>query len=184
MFEQSLSFKKVDNLNEQKNTIASLTKLQRDDVELALIQFNGKSTHLHQQIGKLHNLQKYNFTDKYVFLHSQEYFEDLNKLSALTNAFNEAAHKYYVKTELKEPELEKETKENLQRAFISINSHIDSMLFKNTAYDQNKFETAEIIIAIYFLLVPYFTTYLCGSSITFDDSLSNFLIINTPPSSW
>lgn len=153
MVEQSLSFKKVDNLNEQKDTIASLTKLQRDDVELALIQFNGKSTHLHQQIDKLRSFHKYNFSDKYVFFNSQEYLQDLATLSSLTTAFNEAAHKYYVKTDIKDPEIEKTTKENLEQAFYNINSHINSMLFKNTAYDQEKFQIAEIVIALYFLLV-------------------------------
>ena len=153
MVEQSLSFKKVDNLNEQKDTIASLTKLQRDDVELALIQFNGKSTHLHQQIDKLRSFHKYNFSDKYLFFNSQEYLQDLATLSSLTTAFNEAAHKYYVKTDIKDPEIEKTTKENLEQAFYNINSHINSMLFKNTAYDQEKFQIAEIVIALYFLLV-------------------------------
>lgn len=153
MIEQSLSFMKLENLNEQKKTIASLTKLQRDDVDLALIQFNGKSTHLHQQIEKLRSFHKYNFSDRYLFFNSEEYLRDLSKLSELTTAFNNAAHKYYVKTEVKDPQIEAKTKSDLETAFDQINSQIDSIIMKSTLYDQKKFETAQIIIVVYFLIV-------------------------------
>jgi diguanylate cyclase (GGDEF)-like protein len=152
-FEQSLSFKKVDNLNNQKKTISTLTKLQRDDVELALIQFNGKSVYLHQEIAKLRSFYKYNFSDKYVFGNSKEYLDDLEKLSNLTTVFNSAANEYYVKTKVKDEKVEKATKKKLDTAFFKINRHIDNMLFKNTAYDQKKFQIAEIAMAIYFILV-------------------------------
>jgi len=54
--EQQLSFEKVNNLTKQKEIIASLTTLKKDDIELALIQFNGKSTQLHQEIDKLKSM--------------------------------------------------------------------------------------------------------------------------------
>jgi len=152
-FEQGLSFEKVNNLNNQKNTISRLTTLERNDVELALIQFNGKSIYLHQEITKLHNNYKYNFSDKYLFFNSTEYLNDLDKLSELTTAFNTAAHEYYVTTETKNKEIEKETKKNLDRAFANINNHINNMLFKNTAYDEKKFLIAKVAMATYFILV-------------------------------
>jgi len=157
-FEQRLSFEKVDNLNKQKQIISTLMQLQRDDVELALIQFNGKSTYLHHEISKLHSLYKYNFSDKFLFGNSEEYLSDLNKLSELTNEFNTAAHKYYVETETKDPKVEKETKENLDKAFSTIYQHINNMLFRNTSYDQEKFFIAEITMATYFI-IALFTTF-------------------------
>jgi len=152
-FEQRLSFNKVDNLNNQKDIILTLTKLQRDDVELALIQFNGKSIYLLQEITKMKNQYKYNFTDRFIFGNSKEYLDDLEKLRKLTTAFNNAAHEYYVKTEVKNIEIEKETKKNLDLAFLKINKHINNMLFKNTAYDQKKFQIAEVAMVVYFVLV-------------------------------
>lgn len=152
-FEQSLSFLKVDNLNAQKKIISSLRNLQRDDVELALIQFNGKSVSLHQEISKLKSYYKYNLSDKYLFGNTKEYFNDLDKLSTLTTAFNTAAHQYYVKTEIKDSKVELATKKNLDNAFNNINRHINTILFKNTAYNQKKFEATQIIMAVYFVLV-------------------------------
>ena len=152
-FEQGLSFEKVDNLNNQKKTISILTKLQKDDIELALIQFNGKSVYLRQEIAKLRNLYKYNFSDKYIFNNTEEYLEDLKELSSLTTAFNAAAHAYYVKTNVKNLEAEKEKEKQLETAFFNINTHIDNMLFRNTAYDQRKFEIAEIAVVTFFVLV-------------------------------
>ena len=151
-FEQRLSFEKVDNLNEQKKIISKLTTLQRDDVELALIQFNGKSTYLLNEIENLRSLYKYNFSDRFLFDNSKEYNNDLSKLQVLTVAFNNAAHEYYVETETKDPKIEKITKANLDAAFVNLITHINDMLFKNTAYDQNKFEIAEMGMVIYFII--------------------------------
>lgn len=158
-FEQRLSFEKVDNLNNQKKTISTLTTLQKKDVELALIQFNGKSTYLHQEIKKLHNLYKYNFTDQYLFGNSTEYLNDLDKLSSLTEAFNNAAHEYYVESDTNDIEIEKATKKSLDNAFANINKHIDTILFRNTAYDQKKFKIVEILSAIYFGIVLILTLW-------------------------
>lgn len=50
------AYEKVDNLNNQKKIISTLTELDKSDLELALIQFNGKSTQLLNQIeiGRAH----------------------------------------------------------------------------------------------------------------------------------
>lgn len=156
-FEQKLSFEKINNLNNQKSTISTLTKLQKKDIELALIQFNGKSTYLHQEIAKLHNLYKYNFTDKYLFGNEKEYLNNLEKLSALTNAFNDAAHEYYVESDTENLEVEDLTKEKLDTAFFNLNKHIDTILLNNIAYDQKKFNTIEIFAVIYFIIVLLLT---------------------------
>jgi len=74
-FEHTLSFDKVDNLVNQKKIISSLTKLDKSDLELALILFNGKSTRLHQEIDKLRTMYKYAYMDKYLVHNEEEYLE-------------------------------------------------------------------------------------------------------------
>ena len=151
-FEQRLSFEKVNNLNDQKKVIASLTTLKRDDVELAHIQFNGKSIHLLNEINKLQIMYKYNFSDRFLFNNEAEYLDDLQELSARTQAFNKAAHEYYIKTQERNEALERVAKENLEMAFSNINNQINAMLFRNTAYDQEKFYIAEVGMALFFIL--------------------------------
>ena len=69
--ERQLSFDKIQILNAQKSIILSLTNLKKNDLELALIQFNGKTAQLQSEIEKLYNIYKYSFTEKYI-LDNQE----------------------------------------------------------------------------------------------------------------
>jgi len=157
IFEQQLSFDKVDNLKNQKRLIASLTKIKKDDIELALIQFNGKSTQLLQEINKLRMLYKYNYVDQYLLNNQKEYFADLDKLEELTKSFNQAAHEYFV--EGKDNKLEKKTKRNLDRAFYRINHHIDQILLKSIDYDEQKFAFFKNIVIGTFVLMLLATLY-------------------------
>lgn len=149
MAEQNNSYKKIDNLNNQKEIISTLTRLKKDDIELALIQFNGKSAQLHNEIGKLHNIYKLDITGRYLLQNSKEYLADLNKLSELTTAFNQRAQEYY--TPSNENILEKE--QNLKNAFDEINEHINNIIFKNISYDKQKFYIYEkLALAIFIIL--------------------------------
>ncbi|SFV64090.1 hypothetical protein MNB_SM-4-983 [hydrothermal vent metagenome] len=149
--EQQLSFEKVNNLNKQKEIISSLTTLKKDDIELALIQFNGKSTQLHQEIDKLKSIYKYDYSDKYIFSNSQEYLSDLNKLSAYTTAFNDAAHSYYVND--KDEETRNSAQQELAIAFTNITNHINDILIKNIEYSQNKFNIIKVATIVIFVLI-------------------------------
>ncbi len=95
--EQNSSYAGINNLKNQKKIINDLSNLKKDDIQLALILFNGKSTQLHHEINKLRNLNKYDYTGKYFLGNSDEYLSDLNKLSKLTTIFNSSAHNYYIK---------------------------------------------------------------------------------------
>ncbi len=149
MAEQNNSYKKIDNLNNQKKIISTLTRLKKDDIELALIQFNGKSAQLHNEIGKLHNIYKLDITGRYLLQNSKEYLADLNKLSELTTAFNQRAQEYY--TDSKESILQRE--QNLKNAFNEINEHINNMIFRNISYDKQKFYIYEkLALAIFVIL--------------------------------
>ena len=155
--EQQLSFEKVNNLNKQKEIISSLTLLKKDDIEIALIQFNGKSTQLHQETDKLKSMYKYDYSDRYFFRHSDEYLLDLEKLTQLTNDFNEAAHGYYTKRETQSSR--DETKATLDKAFFKINSHINELLIKNITYNQEKFNLIKIATIAIFIIVLFSTLW-------------------------
>jgi len=148
--EQQLSFEKVNNLNKQKQILSSLKNLKTDDIELALIQFNGKSTQLLQEIEKLKNLYKYDYTDKFVFGHEDEYLNDLSKLAKLTISFNQSAHNYYNKNK---NDIIEDNKEVLDNSYKFILTHINSLLLKNIQYNQEKFTIIKIATILVFFII-------------------------------
>ena len=156
-FEHTLSFDKVDNLVNQKKIISSLTKLDKSDLELALILFNGKSTRLHQEIDKLRTMYKYAYMDKYLVHNEEEYLSDLDKLSELTDKFNKAAQEYYVDTNNKA--LEAKAKKELDIAFAKINKQIDTILLKNIHYNEEKFKYIKNVVIVIFILILLATIY-------------------------
>lgn len=148
-FDHSSSYDKVDNLQNQKKIISSLTHLSKDDIELALIQFNGKSTQLHTDIEKLKSAYSYNFAERYIISNEKEYLSDLDKLDSLTTSFNEKAHEYYTKDE--KDEIIK--KRELDRSFYAINKQIDSIIIKSVEYNKSKFNLHSTLSYITFILV-------------------------------
>ncbi|MCK4737483.1 MAG: GGDEF domain-containing protein [Sulfurimonas sp.] len=147
--EHTNAYAKIDNLNNQKQIISSLTKLPKDDIELALIQFNGKSTQLHGDIRKLRQMYKYSFVERYLLLNSKEYLSDLDKLSSLTTSFNEKASNYYTSDN---NETTKEKKE-LNRSFYSLYKQIDSIIFKSIEYNKAKFNIHKSMALIAFVVI-------------------------------
>jgi len=103
------SYIKLDNLSNQKKIISSITNLPKENLEISLIQLNGKTTQLINDIDKLRSLYEYSFTEKLLLLNSKEYLGDLDKLKSLTKTFNNKAIDYYNNKygdiELKESEL-------------------------------------------------------------------------------
>ncbi len=159
--EQNLSVKKIDNLNNQKKIISTLMKLQKDDLELALIQFNGKSTQLLFETEKLQHLYSYYFTQQYLFSNTEEYNSDLDKLTLLTKVFNNKADEYYIEyTEDKESiETEVVNKKSLLDAYNVINSHIDGMMLKDIKYTNEKFYFIQNIVIFSFFVVLFFSLW-------------------------
>ncbi len=153
------SYEKTDNLLNQKRIISTLTQLKKDDRELALIQFNGKSTQLHNEINKLRTIFQYSFIEQYILDNSDEYLADLNKLQALTTSFNEEANRYYSKNS-------DNNKEKLLESFVTINSHIDSIIIKSIGYSKAKFTIHKNMTYIAFVLIMI-------ASIIFRKNLNN-----------
>lgn len=154
IFEHQLEYEKINNLKQQQNIILELTKLKQTDLSIALIQFNGKSTQLLQEIDKLRTLYKYNYTDKYIFNNEAEYLADLKKLSILTKEFNENANTLYSQ-KLKEDneKQDKIAEQNLKKSFYTIRAHIDSILLKSLTSNQEKFSILLKIATVVFILI-------------------------------
>ena len=148
--EHQLSVKKVQNLNEQKAIIVSLTELKKEDVELALVLFNGKSAQLHRDIEKLHALYKYNVTGKYILENESDYIDDLKKLTQLTNIFNQNAHTYIKAEKSDEVTI---AKESLKESFSALNRHIELIKIQDMRYNEAVFILFEKPIIFTFLII-------------------------------
>ena len=152
IFEHELSFTKVNNLIQQKQIVKSLTQLNKEDIELALIQLNGKSTQLLQEIDKLETLYKYNISEKYILRNEKEYMKDLNTLRECTRNFNKAARNYY--TDKKQtPQEMLEAQQHFHSAFNALNESINTIIFKNITYNEKKFTIIKYLAIILFLLI-------------------------------
>ncbi|MEO1937426.1 MAG: diguanylate cyclase [Sulfurimonas sp.] len=157
VFEHQLSFKKIDNLRYQKDIVLSLTDLDISDKDLALIEFNGKSNMLYQEIDKLKTFYKYDFTDRFILDNEDEYMQDIQKLSKLISVFNKVAQKYY--TDLHQNKTASKSKEELQKALLQVTEHIDNMLLKNITYNEEKFNLIKNVVIIIFILILLATIY-------------------------
>ncbi len=148
-FEQGNSFKKVNILNTQKEIASALHELDKKDLELTLIQFNGKSTQLRYQIEKLYDLNKYDTIGKYILGNSQDYLAQLEKLSMLVSEFNTKAFKYFNSSDNAEIKL----KESLDVSLENLNNHISNIIFKNIEYDNEKFKLLQILAISTFFVI-------------------------------
>ncbi len=148
--EHQISVNKVKNLNNQKNIILSLTQLDKEDVELALILFQGNSAQLGRDIDKLFNAYKYNITGKYILGTEEAYTADLKKLRDLTNIFNESVLNYI---KAKNSDEKKVTNKSMEKAFYKVNDQIDTIKIEDLKYNEAVFMLFEKPIIISFVLV-------------------------------
>ena len=151
--ERQLSFDKVQILNEQKSLVLSLKNLNKDDLELALIQFNGKTAELQSKIDQLYNIYKYNFTEKYILDNQVQYFADLKMLKQLKDSFNTQAHQYYVQT--KNRNIEKYNKKLLDKSYYNLQKQIEKIIANDLIYSEKKYN-----IFKYFFILSFFIIFL------------------------
>ncbi len=147
-FENTSSYEKIDNLNDQKKIISNLTKLSTSDQELILIQLTGNGTQLHYEIEKLKTLYKYNFMEKYILSNSQEYLRDLNKLNSLTTKFNIKALAHYKNKDKKET-----IKKEFKTSFYNLNKQLNIIIFKSIEYNKIKHNIHNKITLIAFIVI-------------------------------
>jgi len=142
IIEQRTSFTKITILQNQKKTLSTLSTLStinNIDIELALIQLDGKSNQLNHEIEKLKHLEEHNYVGRYLSSNSDEYLENLDRLSKLTIYFNKSVQEYYTRNPL--DEVQKTQK--LKDSFDTVNSFLDSMTMKSIVYAQHKQELME-----------------------------------------
>ncbi len=156
--EQTNSYIKTDILKEQKEIINSLRAIDKKDVELALIQYNGKSTDLQYQVNKLRELYEYDITGNYILNNSHSYLSDLDKLSNLIDKFNTKAYAYYKSSK---KNLYK-TRAELDSAHLALENQINQLIFKNIEYDTSKFNfmikiTIATFIIVFLISVWYYS---------------------------
>jgi diguanylate cyclase (GGDEF)-like protein len=151
--EKQLSFEKVDNLLNQKKIISSLTKLKKDKIDLALIQFNGKTAQLQSEIDKLHAIYKYSITEQYILGNQEEYKKQLTTLSRLTSEFAQNANDYYDEDDTKKQEAIDLAK--LKKSFYALNKHIDALIFENIEYDRARFNIFRNLSVFFFVVVVF-----------------------------
>ncbi|WP_457743808.1 GGDEF domain-containing protein [Sulfurimonas sp.] len=151
ILEQQLSFQKTDILKKEKQIILDLVNQDKRDLDIALIQFNAKSTQLLQYQEQLKIIYKYNIFEQFIIKNSTQYLNDLSILSSYINKFDNATHKFYLQN--KDKSLEKDAKQNLDTAFNEVNQHINSMLLKTIGYNQEKFDLVKYIVVVSFILI-------------------------------
>jgi len=158
--EHQLSVNKVKNLNTQKDIILSMTQLDKEDTELALVIFQGKSAQLSSDIDKLRNSYKYNVTGKYLLANDTSYDQDLKKLRDLVNLFNKSVHEDLKTRSIKKDKVVKEkiAKENLQKSLYMVNDHIEKMKIEDLKYNEAVFMLFEkfILFSFAFVLIGTF----------------------------
>ena len=148
ILEQDFSYNKIRNLDEQRNIIQSLINIPRKDIELAKIQYNGKSNMLLVKIEQLRQLYKYDFVGKYIIATGNEYMSDLDELIEITKEFNAKARRYYVKSH----KMDAQNKEALQNAYHRINKKLDELYLKNVVYNQDKSAIIAKLVSVLLVL--------------------------------
>jgi len=166
LVELEFSYIKVDNLQEQKSIISTLTNYKKSKAQLAVLEFNGKSKELLLKIDELKYLSKFDYTSQYVFKDNDKYIKQLNKLKKLTKLFNATADDYYES---------KLNRKELKFSFNLINSKIDSIIIQT--YDMGRKKVRIILyfaISIFFLMFVGLIWYTKRVTKIYKDILSLF----------
>lgn len=155
--EQYVSFEKVSNLNKQKGLVHAISTLGRSDLELAAIQYRGKSTQLTYEHEKLLALNSYDIIGTYLLDYAQDYKNDLDELKSRSELFIKAVESWY------DPNTEKlDARESEMLAARSqMFQQIDMMVIKDNLYQHENFIIQRnIVYAALFFCVIVFLVFL------------------------
>jgi len=151
IFEQQLSFDKINNLSHQKQILSKMASLETDDLELALIQINGSLAELKSNTNELKDIYKYSISEKYILNNKEEYFAQLNKLNSLIDSFIKNLYIYY--KNLENTLKTQENTNNLKTSLALLNHHIDSIILKNVSYNEEKFDIFKYFSGFSFIVI-------------------------------
>lgn len=146
--DHTTSYKKIDNLANQKSIAAEILNLSKDNLELSFIQLHGKTTQLRYDTEKLHTLYQYSFIERVLLSTSAEYLSDLKTLDTLRADFAKKADAYFNSTKDEEAKAAE-----LAVSFDSFKSHINAIMIKSISYDQAKFNLHKQVTIIAFIIV-------------------------------
>ena len=148
IFEQTFSYKKIENLDQQRTLIKSLIQIPRNDIELANVMFNGNSNLVMVKIEQLKQFYKWDFVGKFVIYSQDEYLSDLKELKTIMASFIEAGKRYYVKSHKNDTK----NKQFLLKQYHKLNTKLDELYIKNVHYNQKKtFIIAQMTLALLFI---------------------------------
>jgi diguanylate cyclase (GGDEF)-like protein len=124
------NFLKLKNLQNQKEIINKVLKLDAKNKNLLNTKLEKLTQQLDIKTEELFDLYRYNFIEYILVMNSLEYTNDLKKLKELIKNLTDASIEYY--------NLDPKNKEKLQKSASSIYAHINSIIFKNIDYNDNK----------------------------------------------
>jgi diguanylate cyclase (GGDEF)-like protein len=138
------TFIKLKNLQNQKEIIYSLVNLDKKDNTALNKKLENFIKQLDTKTEKLFTLYEYNFIESFSANNSAEYTKDLEKLEELLKNLTEASIEYY--------NLNPNNKNVLKKSASYMYRHINSMIFKDFKYNEQKNNIYKIIIWITFFL--------------------------------
>jgi len=130
------SFYKLKNLQNEKAIATSVYNLSRDDLDLANIQYRGKTTLLRHESNTLTSFYEYDYINTYA--KTSNYNGEVYRLQAAIKAFDNAASRWFTDETLSEEELQLRQKE-FDQAYLSLMSEINSIIENNSIYEEKRF---------------------------------------------
>ncbi len=130
-----LSYKKAENLKYEKTLATAVYKLDRDDLDLANIQYRGKNTILRHESDTLKSHYNNDLFNK--LFKTVDHKQELSKLTKNISSFNDAAGEWYTQEKIEE-EQDQANKEQFTNTYNTLTEQIDLLSSKNVVYDDNR----------------------------------------------
>jgi len=177
ILEQNFSYKKIDNLNQSRELIQSLTNFNQNDEHLAYVKSTGTIDLLLAKVDQLKQFYKYDFVGKFIIFSQDEYFNDLKELRETLQNIKNLIKQYYTGyTENRQTVLLE-----LNRNIKYFNKKLDNLYIKNVLYNQQK-SSLIAKLTILLLLISIITTLLYKKKVNIILSDISFLISIHPTS--
>lgn len=166
------SIRKSANLTAQKKLVNTIATIGRGDLEVANVQYRGKSTEINHLQKKLYDLQKFDLLGQYILTYDKAYKKNLATLTAYTIGFNQAASDWYARSE---DDLNQRY-QALQSAYHQLNDHLNAMLLANIGYDTQKYEIQKWMLYATLLITLYLFYYYSGRFRTIINDINSLYV--------
>lgn len=146
------SFYKLQNLQKEKELASAIYTLGRDDIELANVQFRGKSSMLKHEGAALSNYYEYDYINQ--FMQTGNYQNEIVKLKYAINDFNKAAEEWFTQEPQSEEELLKR-KAYLSQTYGLLMEQINAITTDNVHFEQKRFQLQEVLVLAILVLTLF-----------------------------